>query len=62
MVENVPEYVRFLFEMTRRDHRFSQLIKNVPLTSLRPLIKLIREVQPTIIVSTFRRLARRYPA
>ncbi|GAC41998.1 MGDG synthase family glycosyltransferase [Paenibacillus popilliae] len=48
-----PNMYGLLFEMTRRDHRFSQLIKNVPLTRLRPLIKLIRKLQPTIIVSTF---------
>ncbi|MDZ7543691.1 galactosyldiacylglycerol synthase, partial [Clostridium perfringens] len=42
-----------LFEWMRKDRKLAQFIKNVRLTSLRPLAKLIRETDPTIVVSTF---------
>ncbi|MGZ9585737.1 MGDG synthase family glycosyltransferase [Paenibacillus marinisediminis] len=52
-LKHFPGMYGTLFEWMRKDRKLAQFIKNVRLTSLRPLAKLIRETDPTIVVSTF---------
>ncbi len=52
-LKHFPSMYGYMFEMTRKDRGVAQFVKNVRLTSLRPLSKLIRELTPDVIVSTF---------
>ncbi|UHA76005.1 UDP-N-acetylglucosamine 2-epimerase [Paenibacillus sp. 481] len=52
-VKLFPSMYGYLFEKTRRDRKLSQMLKSVRFSSLRPLEKLINQMQPTVIVSTF---------
>lgn len=53
LLKYFPSTYGVLFEWTRKDRKLAHLIKSVRLTSVRPLVRLIRELQPTVIVSTF---------
>ncbi|EPY09712.1 MULTISPECIES: MGDG synthase family glycosyltransferase [Paenibacillus] len=52
-VKLFPSMYGYLFNMTRKDRKLAQLLKGVRFTSLRPLIKLVEQMKPTVIVSTF---------
>lgn len=52
-VKLFPSMYGYLFNKTRKDRKLAQLLKGVRFTSLRPLMKLIDQMKPTVIVSTF---------
>lgn len=52
-VKHFPSMYGGLFELTRKERKFAQAIKSIRLSSLRKLTKLIQEMEPTIVVSTF---------
>lgn len=51
-VKSFPSVYGFLFNKTRT-HDSSRILKNFHITSVRPMLKLLNDVQPTVVVSTF---------
>lgn len=52
-VKTFPSLYGYLFQKTRNDNSFSHLIKKVRLFGLGRMLKLLMEVRPTVVVSTF---------
>lgn len=52
-VKTFPSVYGYLFQKTRDDNTFSNLFKKVKLFALGKMVKLLEEVQPTVVVSTF---------
>ncbi|PGZ94966.1 1,2-diacylglycerol 3-glucosyltransferase [Bacillus pseudomycoides] len=52
-VKKFPQVYGYIYQKTRRANTLSNLIKTVFSTGLRRSLKLIEEVQPTVVVSTF---------
>ncbi|MNI15332.1 Processive diacylglycerol beta-glucosyltransferase [compost metagenome] len=52
-VKNFPSVYGYLFQKTRMDNSLSHLFKRLRSYSLDRMMKLLEEVQPTVIVSTF---------
>ncbi|WP_255258075.1 hypothetical protein [Bacillus sp. AFS018417] len=52
-VKKFPQVYGYIYQKTRRVNTLSNLIKTIFSTGLGRLLKLIEEVQPTVVVSTF---------
>lgn len=52
-VKTFPSLYGYLFQKTRDDNSFSHLFKKVRLFGLSRMLKLLMEVRPTVVVSTF---------
>jgi processive 1,2-diacylglycerol beta-glucosyltransferase len=53
LVKNFPVFYGYLFQHTRNDTAMSYIFKKIRSFSLSRMVKLLEEVQPDIIVSTF---------
>jgi processive 1,2-diacylglycerol beta-glucosyltransferase len=53
LVKNFPVFYGYLFQQTRNDTAMSYILKKIRSFSLNRMVKLLEEVQPDIIVSTF---------
>ncbi|MGG1675704.1 glycosyltransferase [Neobacillus sp. NRS-1170] len=52
-VKKFPQVYGYIYQKTRRANRFSKMMKTVLSTGLGRMKKLIEEVQPSVVVSTF---------
>ncbi|MEH7336189.1 glycosyltransferase [Neobacillus drentensis] len=52
-VKKFPQVYGYIYQKTRRANRFSKMMKTVWSTGLGRMQKLIEEVQPSVVVSTF---------
>ncbi|MDN3018972.1 glycosyltransferase [Paenibacillus sp. BSR1-1] len=52
-VKKFPQVYGYIYQKTRRANRFSKVMKTVLSTGLGRMKKLIEEVQPSVVVSTF---------